>query len=204
MRASRRDLQQTHGDFTLFWFQADRAEFQARQGDNGYLWDLQGFYGNTTEKLWFKSEGEGAFGERIEDLEIQALYSRAIAPFFDLQAGIRQDLAGGLAPGGEWALVHGQLQRAAVLPQDHTAQRVKGAVGCRIRETGMNLGLADRHTKHGQCKRFVVLALMLRQQWQRPHHSICIRDGVEKSGCGCCGSRRGWRCCSTCRRPMRC
>lgn len=94
MLASRRDLQQTHGDFTLFWFQADRAEFQARDGADGYLWDLQGYYGGTTGRFWFKSEGEGAFGERIEDLEIQALYSRAIAPFFDLQAGIRQDLAG--------------------------------------------------------------------------------------------------------------
>lgn len=94
MLASRRDLQQTHGDFTLFWFQADRAEFQARDGADGYLWDLQGYYGGTTSRFWFKSEGEGAFGERIEDLEIQALYSRAIAPFFDLQAGIRQDLAG--------------------------------------------------------------------------------------------------------------
>ena len=94
MRASRADLQKTHGDFNLFWFQADRAEFQAREGRNGYLWDLQGFYGNTTDKFFFKSEGEGAFGEPVEDLEIQALYSRAIAPFFDVQAGIRQDLAG--------------------------------------------------------------------------------------------------------------
>jgi copper resistance protein B len=94
MRASRRDLQQTHGDYNLLWFQADRAEFQARDGDNGYLWDMQGYYGNTTRKFWFKSEGEGSFGEAIEDFEIQALYSRAIAPFFDLQAGIRQDLAG--------------------------------------------------------------------------------------------------------------
>lgn len=94
MRASREDLQRTHGDFNLFWFQADRAEFQARGGDNGYLWDLQGFYGDTTDKFFFKSEGEGSFGEPIEELEIQALYSRAIAPFFDLQAGFRQDLAG--------------------------------------------------------------------------------------------------------------
>lgn len=94
MRASRADLQKTHGDYNLFWFQADRAELQMRDGADGYLWDLQGYYGGTTSRFWFKSEGEGSFGERIEDLEIQALYSRAIAPFFDLQAGIRQDLAG--------------------------------------------------------------------------------------------------------------
>ncbi len=94
MRASRLDLQQTHGDYNLFWFQADRAEMQVRDGADGYLWDLQGFYGGTTHKFWFKSEGEGSFGEAIEDLEIQALYSLAVAPFFDLQAGVRQDLAG--------------------------------------------------------------------------------------------------------------
>lgn len=94
MRASRRDLQQTHGDYPLFWFQADRAEVQMRQGSNGYLWDIQGYYGGTTQRFWFKSEGEGAFGEKVEDAELQALYSRAIAPFFDLQAGVRQDIGG--------------------------------------------------------------------------------------------------------------
>jgi copper resistance protein B len=94
MEASRRDLQKTHGDYPLFWFQADRAEVQARKGADGYLWDLQGYYGGPTSRFWFKSEGEGSFGKRIEDAEVQALYSRAIAPFFDLQAGVRQDLAG--------------------------------------------------------------------------------------------------------------
>ncbi|MXO73500.1 copper resistance protein B [Altererythrobacter buctensis] len=93
MRASRGDLRH-HGDFPLFWFQADRAEFQAREGADGYLWDVQGYYGGPTSRFWFKSEGEGSFGERIEDAEIQALFSRAIGPFFDLQAGVRQDLAG--------------------------------------------------------------------------------------------------------------
>lgn len=94
MRASRRDLQQTHGDYPLFWLQADRAELQLRAGDTGYLWDVQGYYGGTTSRFWFKSEGEGEFAGRLEDAEFQALYSRAIAPFFDVQAGIRQDVAG--------------------------------------------------------------------------------------------------------------
>lgn len=94
MRASREHLQKTHGDYPLFWFQADRAELQIRQGSDGYLWDMQGYYGGTTSRFWFKSEGEGSFGEAVEDAEFQALYARAFAPFFDLQAGIRQDLAG--------------------------------------------------------------------------------------------------------------
>lgn len=93
MRASRRDLQQTHGDYPLFWLLVDRAEVQIRDGANGYLWDLQGYYGGPTSRFWFKSEGEGDFSEAIDDAEIQALYSRAIAPFFDLQVGVRQDVA---------------------------------------------------------------------------------------------------------------
>lgn len=94
MRASRKALYDEHGDMALFWFQGDRAEYRIRDGDDGYLWDVQGYYGGDIDKFWFKSEGEGSFGEPIEDAEIQALYSRAIAPFFDLQAGIRQDLTG--------------------------------------------------------------------------------------------------------------
>lgn len=94
MRASRDELQRTHGDFPVFWFQGDQFETQVRDGGDGYLWDVQGYYGGPTSRFWFKSEGEGTFGERVEDAEVQALYSRAIAPFWDLQAGVRQDLAG--------------------------------------------------------------------------------------------------------------
>ena len=94
MRASRRDLQRSHGAFPLFWFQADRAEMQVRDGSDGYLWDLQAYYGTPTSRLWLKSEGEGHFGEAVEDAEGQALYSRAIGPFFDVQAGVRHDFAG--------------------------------------------------------------------------------------------------------------
>ena len=78
----------------VFWVQGDRLEYRARQGEDGYLFDLQGYYGGDLDKFWFKAEGEGAFGETIESAEVQALYSRAIAPFYDLQVGVRQDLAG--------------------------------------------------------------------------------------------------------------
>src|SRR5690606_20487158 len=37
------------------------------------------------------SEGEGENGG-LEHAEVQALYSRAVGPYFDLQAGVRQDL----------------------------------------------------------------------------------------------------------------
>ena len=94
MAGSRKSLRETHGDFPVFWFQGDRLEYQARAGDDGYLWDIQGYYGGPTSRLWFKSEGEGAFGEKVEDAEVQALYSKAIAPYWALQVGVRQDVAG--------------------------------------------------------------------------------------------------------------
>lgn len=94
MRASREAAYDQHGNMRLFWFQGDRAELRMRDGKDGYLWDVQGYYGGDLNKFWFKSEGEGSFGEPIEQAEVQALYSRAIAPFFDLQAGVRQDLTG--------------------------------------------------------------------------------------------------------------
>lgn len=90
MWASREDLK-THGDFPLFWFQADRAEMQARDGEDGFLWDAQGYYGTPTRRFWVKSEGEGTVRDGIDEAEVQALYSQAISPFFDLQAGARQD-----------------------------------------------------------------------------------------------------------------
>lgn len=94
MAASRADLRRTHGDFPVFWFQGDRIEAQVRKGEDLYLWDIQGYYGGSTQRLWFKSEGEGEFGTSPEDAEVQALYARAFAPFWDVQAGVRHDIAG--------------------------------------------------------------------------------------------------------------
>ncbi len=94
MRPSRAALKREHGDMPVSWIQADRLEYQARKGHDGLLWDLQGYYGGTTSKLWLKSEGEAALGEGVEDAEVQALWSKAVAPYWDLQVGVRQDLTG--------------------------------------------------------------------------------------------------------------
>ena len=94
MNEARRELVRETDGGMRFWFQGDRFEYRAREGKDGYLWDIQGYYGGDIDKFWFKSEGEGSFGEPIEGAEVQALWSRAIAPFFDFQAGVRQDLTG--------------------------------------------------------------------------------------------------------------
>lgn len=92
MEEARRQLLAEAGGMTTFKFLADRLEYRAQDGKDGYVWDLQASYGGDTDKLVLKSEGEGAFGERPEGVEVQALWSHAIAPFFDLQAGVRHDI----------------------------------------------------------------------------------------------------------------
>ena len=94
MASARKSLASEMGGMGLSWFQADRYEYRANSGKDGYLWDLQGFVGGDIDKLWLKSEGEGAFGERPEHAEMQALWSHAIDPWWDLQLGLRHDLAG--------------------------------------------------------------------------------------------------------------
>lgn len=94
MAASRAKVVREVSGMPVFWFQADRAEYRARAGKDGYLWDVQGYYGGDIDKFWFKSEGEGAFGEKTEAAEAQALWSHAIGPWWDVQAGIRHDFAG--------------------------------------------------------------------------------------------------------------
>ena len=95
MAASRTEVvKQVSGEMPVYWFQAERVEYRARDDRDGYLWDMQGYYGGDYDKLWLKSEGEGSFGERPESAEVQALWSHAIGPWFDLQTGVKQDLTG--------------------------------------------------------------------------------------------------------------
>jgi len=68
----------------------DRLETTFDKSESGYLWDAQGWVGGDVNRFWWKSEGHGKFGGRTDDVEVQALYSRAVTPYFDLQTGVRQ------------------------------------------------------------------------------------------------------------------
>ena len=81
-----------HGGFTGSNLLIDRLEARVQDGADGYAWDVQGWYGGDYDKFWLKTEGEGAFGEAVEAAEVQALYSRALDPWFNLQAGVRYDV----------------------------------------------------------------------------------------------------------------
>ena len=95
MAEAREELRSTHGSMPIYRFLVDRLEATIGDGAEGYAWDAQFWYGGDIDKLWLKTEGEGEFGEEIEGVELQGLWSHAIDPFFDLQAGVRQDINSG-------------------------------------------------------------------------------------------------------------
>ena len=67
------------------------AEYQIRHGRDGYRWDGEAWLGGDINRLAVKSEGEGTLRNGLDSAEVQALYSRAIGPYFNLQAGVRHD-----------------------------------------------------------------------------------------------------------------
>lgn len=92
--AVRAHMQEHHGGETLIYVEGERFEYQTNEGDPLFLWDAQGFYGGDLNKLWVKTEGEYDFAsDEFEEAEVQALYSRAIGSFWDVQAGVRHDFA---------------------------------------------------------------------------------------------------------------
>ena len=91
MQRGRNILREEHGGMPAHKLLVDRAETRIRDGRDGYLLDTQAWYGGDINKLWLKSEVEGSWGGKLEHAEVQALWSHAIDPWFDLQAGVRYD-----------------------------------------------------------------------------------------------------------------
>ncbi|SIT48412.1 Copper resistance B (fragment) [Paraburkholderia ribeironis] len=80
--------------------QFDQLEAFHNRDSNGLAWEMHGWYGNDSNKLWVRSEGErsgGHFGES----DVEALWSHAVAAYWDTELGIRQDFGDG--PPRHWA-----------------------------------------------------------------------------------------------------
>jgi copper resistance protein B len=80
-------------DETIFYLIAEKLEYRSQAGANPVKWEVQGYVGKDLNKFWFKSDGEALTTERETEMEFQGLYSRAIGPYFDVQAGVRYDMA---------------------------------------------------------------------------------------------------------------
>lgn len=91
MSNARHKMMRGEGGQTFAQVIFNLAELQVRHGRNGYRWDGEAWFGGDINRLTLKTEGSGVLREGIESAELQALYSRAIGPYFNLQAGVRHD-----------------------------------------------------------------------------------------------------------------
>ena len=84
-----------HGGMTYHQIILNLAERQIRNGRDGWRWDGMGWFGGDIDRFVVASEGEAAHGRGIEHGEVQALWSHAVDPYWNLQAGVRQDIQRG-------------------------------------------------------------------------------------------------------------
>jgi len=75
--------------FSLFMI--DRLEYRWQQGANTVDWNVQAWIGGDYHRFWFKTNGAKLADGKVKDAEAQFLYSRLIAPFWDMQVGLRYD-----------------------------------------------------------------------------------------------------------------
>lgn len=89
MAAARTQLAREHGGQRAWTVMLDTLE--ARPDDTTYAWSGEAWYGGDLNRVVVKSKGEWTRGEDFTAVQAQVLYSRAIGPYFDLQAGLRHD-----------------------------------------------------------------------------------------------------------------
>ncbi|HEC13327.1 MAG TPA: copper resistance protein B [Acidiferrobacteraceae bacterium] len=89
-------------DPLLSFVKVDQFELRDAEGGNSFVWDAQGWVGYDLKKLWIKTEGERVGGE-TEEAEVQFLYSRSFARYWDVQAGWRRDIRP--EPNRDWAVL---------------------------------------------------------------------------------------------------
>mgnify|MGYP001143723230 CR=1 FL=1 len=76
---------------------ADRFEQRIdNNGDNAALWDIYSWIGGDYNKIYFETEGEqNTSSGELESAELELFYSRNVATFWDLRAGLRYDILEG-------------------------------------------------------------------------------------------------------------
>jgi copper resistance protein B len=80
----------------------DRLETQDAEGGDVLHWDVDTWIGRDLGKLWIRSEGDRRSGD-TERADLELLWGKAFARWWELAAGARADFAPG--PDQEWAAV---------------------------------------------------------------------------------------------------
>ena len=76
-----------------YWL-LDRLEGWSADEGNGVAWEAKSWIGTDLDRLWLRSEGEHADGI-TESADLEALYGRSVARWWDVVAGVRHDFGQG-------------------------------------------------------------------------------------------------------------
>ncbi|GMV69015.1 MAG: hypothetical protein AMXMBFR76_14540 [Pseudomonadota bacterium] len=94
-----------HGtSLNSFWLM-DQLEGANTDEGREIAWEGIGWVGSDLNRLWLRTKGH-ALDESLQRGRIEALYGRAIHPWWDAVVGVRQDFGdfgGGGTPGNNWA-----------------------------------------------------------------------------------------------------
>lgn len=59
------------------------------KGNDALRFNTSGWIGGDYNRIWLYTEGTKPYNGKLEDADVQLLYGRLVAPFWDLQAGLR-------------------------------------------------------------------------------------------------------------------
>lgn len=159
----------------------DELEWRDGASEGALTWDAEAFYGSDLHRFGIETEGERSNGA-TEEASAEALYRRAIAPFWDLKLGWRHDFQP--APQRDWfalgidGLVPYGVDAEAMLyvgESGHALLALKAGYELLLTqrlvlEPALELGLAgreDRETETGSGVNGVELSLRLRYEITR-------------------------------------
>ncbi|MCC7043185.1 MAG: copper resistance protein B [Acidobacteria bacterium] len=80
----------------------DHVEWRSGTGAESVVVDARGWVGGDLDRLWFRTDVAGR-GGRVHDATAEVFYGRAIARWWDVVAGVRQDVEPG--PARTWAAI---------------------------------------------------------------------------------------------------
>ena len=82
-----------HGRTVFAFLMVDRLE-RWNDGAGGEAWGVKGWIGSDEHRLWLRSEGERE-GGKLAGADLEVLYGRPVARWWDLQAGVRHSFGPG-------------------------------------------------------------------------------------------------------------
>lgn len=91
-----------HGTSIQSYWLIDRLEVSDADDGTALGWEAAAWIGGDIQRLWLRSEGEAVDG-RIEHGDVEVLYGRSVRAWWDVLAGVRQDVGEG--PSRTWGAI---------------------------------------------------------------------------------------------------